>query len=131
MDLIEIILKFAKGVRLKITEKNIILVVLKSISERSSIVILSIGVRIASNIVLKVTYICAVSVPTNLFIFRLFITVDCNFHSVVEHRIAFVVVHDVKLDTVAFASILYSEIKPLCMTFSVYIILHKAVVLYI
>ena len=129
--MIYIILKVTVCVRLKITEKNSILIVIKSIRERCGKIVPSIGVRVTSDIILEVTNISAVPTPPNLLIFCLFFTIDGNFHSVVEHGIAFVMIHYVEFNTVAFSSILNSEIKPLGVAFSIDIVLHKTIVLYV
>jgi len=124
LNLVQIILQITKSVRLKITEKYSILVILKCVSKRSSEIISRKICIISSNRILKVANICTASMPTHLLLFCFFLTIYGYFHTIIEHRVIFVVIHNVKLNVMGFSSVLNSEIEPLSMTLRINIILH-------
>ena len=129
--LVQVVLEITKCVRLEVAEENCVFVVFERIGKRSGKIESSKVTVVSSNCILKVAYVSSSAMPPNLLIFSLLFTVNCNLHSVVKHRIALVVIHNVELDTVTSASILNSKIKPLSVSLCVNIILHQAVVLQI
>ena len=66
--------------------------------------------------------------PAYLLFFRFLVAVNGNFHAVVEHGVVLVVVHDVELYAIAFASVLNTKVKPLSMTLRIDIVLHQTIV---
>jgi hypothetical protein len=127
-NLVKIVLKIAKGVRLEVAEENSIFVVLKCVRERCCKVVARKAARISANLILKVGNVSASSMPAYLFFFGLLVGVDGNFHAIVEHSVILVVVHNVEFDAIALASILNAEVKPLSMTLCVDVVLHQAIV---
>ena len=83
----------------------------------------------------SVLNVCASSVPPCFLILSLLVAVHRYFHSIVEQRVRFClnfitnmgiyIVKDVEPDFLTFLGILYSKVKPLCVTICIYIILHE------
>lgn len=84
--------------------------------------------KIFPHCVLLIRNILPLSMPAYFVLTDFFFRVYRNFHTIVEHSVALIVVHDVELDFVACFCVLNSEEKPLGMTFTVYIVLHQQIV---
>lgn len=84
-------------IRIAVSEKDRILVVLKSVSECTRVKVFRES-EVLANLVLEVGYIRTAPMPANLFLFRFLFRVDGDLHAVVKHRICLVVVEDVEFD---------------------------------
>ena len=113
---------------MKIAEEDRVLIIFECVSEGCCKVVSSKVARIPSDLVLEVRYVSTTAMPAYPLFLGFPVTIYRNFHTIVEHSITLVVVHDVELYTVALPSVLNSKVKPLRVTLGVNVILHQAVV---
>jgi len=110
-------------VRNVVAEVDKVMVMLEGIGPRKRVKVVNKRVVLPHE-VLKVSDIGAVPVPANPlsgFLLR----VARYLHTVVEHRVRFVVVLDVKADGVTFARIAHPKEEPLCMPSRINVVLHE------
>ena len=81
------------------------------------------------DVVFEVGNVRAPSMPAYSLVLGFLLTVHSYFHAVVEHAVAFRVVHQVELYTVTGFCVLDSEVKPLGVANRVDVVLHQAIVL--
>lgn len=75
-NLIQVVLQITKRIGLEIAEEYRVLIVFESVSERGCEVVPRKVARVPSNLVLKVGYVRASTMPANFFILCLPVTVD-------------------------------------------------------
>lgn len=94
----------------------------KCIGESGRIVALAVVGDIFPNTIDKVADVLTVFVPARAFLLALLVTVDRNFHTVVEQSVGFGIVENVEAHFIASTSVADLEEEPLSMALRIDII---------
>jgi hypothetical protein len=125
LNVVQVLTQVGVAVGHRVSEQHDVIVVLKSVRKSQREVTLRMGVLwVLFHLVLKVLYIFASSMPADLFVLRLLLTVHAHLHSEVKHAVWLGVIHDVELNSVAFLGVHDPEVKPLGVPAGVYVVLH-------
>lgn len=84
--------------------------------------------KILADLVLKVWNVRAATIPAYFLRFWFLLRVASDLHSVVKHRVCFVIIQDVELHRQARPCVLHPKIEPLRMPMCINVVLHQAVV---
>ena len=113
------------GVGHGIGEVNQIIIVFKRISECGGIIAFTVVGDIFPDPVSEVSNILTVLVPADVFVLAFLVTVDRDFHAIVEEGVRLRVVEDIEANLAAGSSVTNLEEEPLSMALSVNVVLHQ------
>ena len=114
-----------------ISKVNSIIIVFELISESKSVKVFVSIFGVLFQVILKVGYIRASSVPLSFILLIFLLRKAKYFHSIVVKRITFCKIETIKFDRFVCSSVLNSKEKPLSVTVSVDVILKDEVVFWI
>lgn len=91
----QILLQVRVRIRVAITEKHRVLIMLERVRKSRRVIILR-AILVLPDRIPKIPNICARSMPTYLLSLSFFIRVNSNFHAIVEHGVALGIVQNIE-----------------------------------
>ena len=128
----QIISQIRVTIRYRICEKYWVIIILESMCETQRIILFAPGVIwVLFNAILVVSNIVTSLVPRYFLLIGFALRVDWHFHSIIKQTIGFRIIQDVESYFLIFFCVQTSEVKPLGVTASIYIVLHQQIILWV
>ena len=131
LDRAQVVSQVCVGVWHRVSEEHQVIVILKRVRERQSVVRFAIVGHVLPNTIDKVTDLFTLFVPSNVFLLALFVRVDRYFHSIVKQSIWFRVIQYIESHFMFGSCVAHLEEEPLCVARRIYVIGHQKIVLHV